>query len=131
MNDQAPFTLWNEETRKCREPSSEEASWIRNMFGDGDLVIGGWLLCITTAYLPNPISLIIGSMPAIFSLPGKEFHHLIPASGYLNPGRGAMSYCLVATDDISNKESDGDGLRGNLGTCKRCRCQFFSDLNHI
>lgn len=56
-NDQTLFTLWNETAREFHYPLEEEGeSWIRNIFGDGDLVLAGWLICITTACPPVPIS---------------------------------------------------------------------------
>ena len=85
MNDKAPFTLWDEENRQFRGPSREERTWIRSKFGEGDLLITGWLLCIETAHPPQPIPLTCGTMPIIFVRPGEMFHQPIPTSGYSNP----------------------------------------------
>ena len=85
MNDKAPFTLWDAENRQFRGPSREERTWIRSKFGEGDLLITGWLLYIETAHPPQPIPLTCGAMPVIFVRPGEMFHQPIPTSGSSNP----------------------------------------------
>lgn len=85
VNDTAPFTLWDEQTRRFRPPSKQEMSWIIAKFGNGNMHFSGWLTCIETASPPRPIPLTLGTMPVMFSRPGEMFEQPLPLSGYSNP----------------------------------------------
>ncbi|KAJ5081372.1 hypothetical protein NUU61_009636 [Penicillium alfredii] len=85
MNDIAPFTLWNGQTRKFRSPTHVELSWIRGNFGDGKIGWTGWFIWIETANPPLPVPLTIGCMPVYFVGTGETHFEALPRAPYANP----------------------------------------------
>ncbi|KAJ5889011.1 hypothetical protein N7495_009052 [Penicillium taxi] len=85
INDIAPFTLWDEQSRRFLSPTREQSAWIKRKFGTGSFSMWGWFICIETARPPQPIPLTLGTMPVIYVRPGEMFEDTIPESGYSNP----------------------------------------------
>jgi hypothetical protein len=85
VNDQAPFNLWDEQSRKYRMPKGDKVQWLTNKFGDVRFGTSGWYLWIETANPPQPVPLTLGCMPVIFIGVGEEHHEPLPQSPYPNP----------------------------------------------
>ncbi|KAJ5941063.1 hypothetical protein N7516_001231 [Penicillium verrucosum] len=85
MNDNAPFTLWDETNRRYRAPMRNEFEWIHQKFGNGKFLKSGWFICIETDNPPKPVPLTLGCMPVIFVRTGETFFEPLPEAPYPNP----------------------------------------------
>ncbi|KFY47121.1 hypothetical protein V494_00165 [Pseudogymnoascus sp. VKM F-4513 (FW-928)] len=85
VNDDAPFTLWDEVKRQYRFPKGTEKDWCTSKFGDGQMASYGWFMTIETDNPPKPVPLTVGCMPVIFTSTGEKLWRLTPTSGYANP----------------------------------------------
>ncbi|KAJ5604535.1 hypothetical protein N7510_009689 [Penicillium lagena] len=85
MNDAAPFTLWDGQNCKFRSPTCEEWAWIRNKFGNGQVIMSGWFISIETTRPPQPVPLTIGCMPVYFVAIGASHLEPLPRTPYPNP----------------------------------------------
>jgi len=83
--DDAPFSLWEPEIHDFRSPSHLETQWIINRFHATAVTYSWPEMIIETPSPPNPISLTVASVAALFVPPGFKPRHPIVSSNIANP----------------------------------------------
>lgn len=71
INDDVPFSLWDDYNEKFRPASTPEMSYIQEKYQAERITFYEWILAIETHNPPKPIPLTVACMPTRFVPPGQ------------------------------------------------------------
>lgn len=74
INDKAPFSLWDKETHSFVHPTRDQFRWIEDTYQASIINIQQPFMVIITASPPQPSTLTVACMAAIFIPPGTPGH---------------------------------------------------------
>lgn len=86
VNDKAPFSLWDAEKHTFIHLTIEQFRWIERTYNSTSIHLILPFMIITTASPPQPISLTVGCVAAIFIAPNTPEHlEIFGNAAYANP----------------------------------------------
>lgn len=85
INDDIPFTFWDEEVGDYRAPTVQEKRYLLDRFHAESLEFSDWILIVETIQPPSPVPLTVGSLPAIFLPLGTKRKPILADTPYPNP----------------------------------------------
>lgn len=91
VNDDIPFSLWNEQAERFRPAARTEMSYIIERYNAERVNFFEWILMVETLDPPNPVPLTVAGMPARFVSPGEGRVNLYGLAPY--PSRRIPDPC--------------------------------------
>ena len=85
INDHVPFSLWSEDEHDFRHATSQEKTYIADIYNAERLEFHDCLIVVETSTPPKPVPLTVAGIPAIFVPPHQRRAFLYGSAPYLNP----------------------------------------------